>query len=149
MNNIRSSVHDLHDDSIDVKANIMQMAKPLEEEFTVRLDIDISEDMPRNIKYACIGITKECISNIIKHSHNQQVDISLSEHPSFYQLIIHDYGKRDKDAGSGASGISIGSGNKSGTGMGLENIRSRVESVNGSLNISTDQGYRVFVSIPK
>ena len=140
MNNIRSSVHDLHDDSIDVKANIIQMAKPLEDSYKVNLDIDISDDMPRNIKYACIGITKECISNIIKHSHNKNVDISLSEHPSFYQLVIHDYGSRDDKT------VTITGKN---AGMGLENIRSRVESVNGSLNISTSQGFRVFVSIPK
>ncbi len=140
MNNIRSSVHDLHDDSIDVKANIIQMAKPLEDSYKVNLDIDISDDMPRNIKYACIGITKECISNIIKHSHNKNVDISLSEHPSFYQLVIHDYGSRNDKT------VTITGKN---AGMGLENIRSRVESVNGSLNISTSQGFRVFVSIPK
>ena len=140
MNNIRSSVHDLHDDSIDVKANIIQMAKPLEDSYKVNLDIDISDDMPRNIKYACIGITKECISNIIKHSHNKNVDISLSEHPSFYQLVIYDYGSRDDKT------VTITGKN---AGMGLENIRSRVESVNGSLNISTTQGFRVFVSIPK
>ena len=148
MDNIRSSVHDLHDDSIDVRSAIYQMAKPLEERFILHIDIDISDNMPRNIKYACIGITKECISNIIKHSRNSDVSINLGEHPSFYQLIIHDYGKSEDES---AEHIQIGTSkyNNKSNGMGLENIQSRVDSVNGSLNITNEDGFRIFVSIPK
>lgn len=146
MNNIRSSVHDLHDESIDVAAAINQLAEPLKSKFKVNLDIDIGGDMPRPVKYSCIGITKECISNIIKHSSNPDVDIRLSEHPSMYQLVIHDYDVEGsatytKDADKNKSSSDIG--------MGLENIRTRTEAVNGSLNISTENGFRVFVSIPR
>lgn len=144
MNNIRSSVHDLHDDSIDVAASIRQMAEPLYSKYSVTLDIDIGDDMPRPIKYACIGITKECISNIIKHSRNSNVDIRLSEHPSMYQLVIHDYNPNGSD--SYPEKISVA---RSDVGMGLENIKTRTESVNGSLNISTENGYRIFVTIPR
>ena len=91
MNSIRSSVHDLHDDSIDVKASIADLVKPLNDKYTVHMDLDIGDSTPRPVKYALIGITKECISNIIKHSSNTDVDIKLNEHPSMYQLIIHDY----------------------------------------------------------
>jgi signal transduction histidine kinase len=144
MNNIRSSVHDLHDDSIDVKQNVIQMAAPLKDKYKVHMDIDIGEDTPRPIKYAIIGITKECISNIMKHSVSSDVDIRINEHPSMYQLIIHDY---NEDSEPGA----VKSAEKSDTdiGMGLENIRSRVESVNGKLNITKDNGFKVFVTIPK
>ena len=146
MNNIRSSVHDLHDESIDVAAAINQLAEPLKSKFKVNLDIDIGDDMPRPVKYSCIGITKECISNIIKHSSNPDVDIRLSEHPSMYQLVIHDY-----DAEGSATYTKDADKNKSSSdiGMGLENIRTRTEAVNGSLNISTENGFRVFVSIPR
>ena len=155
MNSIRSSVHDLHDDSIDVKANISDMAKALRDKFNVNMDLDIGNDTPRPVKYAIIGITKECISNIIKHSTNTDVDIKLNEHPSMYQLIIHDY-SLDKTNDSGNANESAknknnetNSENFDDYGMGLENIRSRVESVNGTLNISNHNGFRVFVSIPR
>ena len=155
MNSIRSSVHDLHDDSIDVKANISDMAKALRDKFNVNMDLDIGNDTPRPVKYAIIGITKECISNIIKHSTNTDVDIKLNEHPSMYQLIIHDY-SLDKTSDSGSANESAknknnetNSENFDDYGMGLENIRSRVESVNGTLNISNHNGFRVFVSIPR
>ena len=162
MNNIRSSVHDLHDESIDVAASIEDMAEPLKEKFILNLDIDISDDMQRPVKYAIIGIAKECISNIIKHSNNANVDIRLQEHPSMYQLVVHDYGKRtdspDSRAGYGGAGRISDGGSGAGTdissydnavGMGLENIRNRAQSVGGTCNISNDNGFRVFVTVPR
>ena len=150
MNNIRSSVHNMHDDSIDVKSNITQLAEPLKNRFVLHMDIDIGNDTPRQIKYAIIGITKECISNIMKHSHNTDVDIRLNEHPSMYQLIVHDYNSDNSSnnsdkKNSGVSATSV----LNDPGMGLENIRGRVESTDGKLNISTDNGFRVFVTIPR
>ena len=144
MNSIRSSVHDLHDDSIDVKGSILQLADSLNGKYNVHMDIDIGDETPRTIKYAIIGITKEAVSNIIKHSTNSDVDIRLNEHPSMYQLIIYDYNANGKSEKSDTSKLS-----GSEPGMGLENIRGRVEAVNGKLNITTDNGFKIFVSIPK
>ena len=36
-----------------------------------------------------------------------------------------------------------------GTGIGLENIRARVESLNGIINIDNKNSFKIFVSIPK
>ena len=63
------------------------------------------------------------------------MDIYLNEHPAFYQLIIKDNG----------SYIIYNNDN----GIGLQNIRDRVTALNGSLNISVDDGFRIFISIPK
>ncbi|MBR6402733.1 MAG: hypothetical protein IKS48_05065 [Eubacterium sp.] len=150
MNSIRSSVHNMHDDSIDVMSNLTHMAEPLKNRFNLHMDIDIGDDTPRQIKYAIIGITKECISNIIKHSHNTDVDIRLNEHPSMYQLIIHDYNsEKNSDEKDSRKNVLSGTGILNDPGMGLENIRGRVESTDGKLNISTENGFRVFVTIPR
>ena len=150
MNSIRSSVHNMHDDSIDVMSNLTHLAEPLKNRFNLHMDIDIGDDTPRQIKYAIIGITKECISNIIKHSHNTDVDIRLNEHPSMYQLIIHDYNsEKNSDENDSRKNVLSGTGILNDPGMGLENIRGRVESTDGKLNISTENGFRVFVTIPR
>ena len=58
------------------------------------------------------------------------------------------------DFGSGSLQIVKNNGEKVDTsvanrgGMGLENMRNRVESVDGIINITKDSGYRIFVSIP-
>ncbi|WP_051437743.1 sensor histidine kinase [Eubacterium xylanophilum] len=141
MNNIRSSVHDIHDESIDVKKQIMKICDGLSEHFSCEINIDIDDNMPRDVKYAVIGITKEAVSNIIKHSSNRLVSISLIRHPSIYQLIIHDYSDSKFQPVKDALIANRG-------GMGLENMRNRVESVDGIINITKDSGYRIFVSIP-
>ncbi len=149
MNNIRSSVHDLHDESIDLNAGIEQMTELLRNSgrFKVNVDIDTDRNMPRDIKYAILGIAKECITNIHKHSRNPEVDIKIIEHPSMYQIVIYDY---DPEA-SGRQ--SAGSGEQEAPdiytdGIGLANIRSRVDSLGGKLSITTDDGFKVFVTIP-
>lgn len=149
MNNIRSSVHDLHDESIDLNAGIEQMTELLRNSgrFKVNVDIDTDRNMPRDIKYAILGIAKECITNIHKHSRNPEVDIKIIEHPSMYQIVIYDY---DPEA---FGRQSTGSGEQEAPdiytdGIGLANIRSRVDSLGGKLSITTDDGFKVFVTIP-
>ena len=91
MNSIRNSVHDLHNESLNLDFQIRNMVKDLEGKYKVSLEIDVEDDMPRNLKYVIIGVVKEGISNIIKHSDNTNVDIRLVSHPVLYQLVIHDY----------------------------------------------------------
>ena len=149
MNNIRSSVHDLHDESIDLPAGINQMANLLRDSgrFNVNVEIDIENDMPRNTKYAILGIARECITNIHKHSSNPVVDIKVIEHPSMYQMVVHDYNP-NSDSSSYKENQGKTAPEFSSEGIGLSNIRSRVESLNGKLSITTDDGFRVFITIP-
>ncbi len=147
MNNIRSSVHDLHDESIDLKHSIEEIVAPLEEKYIVNLEYDVTEDMVRDYKYAVIGIVKEAVSNIIKYSDNTYVDIILREHPAMYQLVVQDYmdgniydnidGKVTEVDAEGANGI------------GIRNMYDRVQALNGNISITKGKGYRVFVTLPK
>ena len=156
MNNIRSSVHDLHDESTDLPAAINQMAKLLRDSgrFKVNIEIDTENDMPRNIKYAVLGIAKECITNIHKHSSNPEVDIKVIEHPSMYQMVVHDYNPNNDTSsdktvhGKDSGHYDSSSPDFSSEGIGLANIRSRVESLSGNLSITTNDGFRVFITIP-
>jgi signal transduction histidine kinase len=141
MNNIRNSVHDLRDEAIDIPSALEDITAPLKEERNLKLDIDISSDVDKDIKYAIIGVVKEAVSNIIKHSDNENVDITLIEHPAMYQLVIHDYGKR---GGNGLSAEGVDH-----SGMGLDNIRARVNGVGGNVLITDNDGFRIFVTIGK
>ena len=133
MTSIRHSVHDLHDDSIDLQEAIRKMIEPVP--FQVELGYDLSGDIENNIKFCFIGVLKEGITNISKHSNATKAMITLKEHPAFYQLLIHDNG----------SVASV----KMGAGMGIENMRERVEALNGYFSLTTDDGFKIFISIPK
>lgn len=134
MDSVRESVHNLHDESIDLHDQIYELVK----EFSfcpVKLDYDISENPDKRVKYSFISIVKEALSNIIKHSNATDVCITLKDHPGFYQLIIKDNG--------------VVTGYNPEKGIGIRNILDRVAAFKGNVNINTDNGFKIFISIPK
>lgn len=133
MNNIRESVHDLRDDSISLREAVRKMTETLPCE--LKLDYSIESDVPNQVKYCFLGILKEGITNISKHSDATMVDISIKEHPGLFQLLIHDNGTVKP--------------NLSGRGMGIENMEERVHALGGQFHTSYHDGFRIFVSIPK
>lgn len=136
MTSMRESVHNLHDDSISVNKTVEELVNPLSERFSLRLDIDISEKTPKDIKLAIIGIVKEAVSNIIRHSNGDKVVILMREHPAFYQISVEDNGKNDNKINNG--------------GIGLENMKIRAEKLGGLFKVDCEKDrFRVFVSIPK
>lgn len=148
MNSIRSSVHDLHDDAV----NLEDAIKGLVKDFTfcpVTLTYDMSRQVPREVKYSLISITKEGLSNVMRHSNADSVNILLREHPALYQLCIEDNGTLgskipDIQTDTDSNKMETVSG-----GMGLSNIRDRVKALGGTVQITQEKGFRIFVTIPK
>lgn len=148
MNSIRSSVHDLHDDAV----NLEDAIKGLVKDFTfcpVTLTYDMSRQVPREVKYSLISITKEGLSNVMRHSNADSVNILLREHPALYQLCIEDNGTLgskipDIQTDADSNKMETVSG-----GMGLSNIQDRVKALGGTVQITQEKGFRIFVTIPK
>lgn len=133
MDGIRDSIHGLYDDSID----LFTETKALTDNFDfceISLDYDINGNPPSKTKYALLYIIKEALSNVIKHSEASAVTVTMKEHPALYQLVIRDNGTKRGPAGDG---------------IGLESIRQRAQSLGGITNYSSENGFTVFVSIPK
>lgn len=136
MTNIRQSVHNLHDESVDLRLSLTDCLKALENKFIVTADLDISEKIPRTVKICIIGVVREAVSNIIKHSDGSRVWVSIREHPAFYQAVV-------KDNGCCPEKINE-------NGIGLINMRDRASAVGGLASFSADKsGFKVFLSIPK
>lgn len=146
MDSIRSSIHNMYDESIDLYTSIETLTK----DFTfcpVNFEYDIRSTPDIKLKYALIAITKEALSNIIKHSNASKVRISLLEHPAMYQLIISDNGHISEERL-----IKLKALDKSQNyfdGMGLQNMMDRVRGFQGIMNITADNGFKIFISIPK
>lgn len=133
MNSIRESVHGLHDESIDLHATVQGLIKDFDN-YELDFDFDMSTEIPKNIKYCLVAITKEALSNISKHSNATSISMHYREHPGFYQLLIEDNG----------TNITVNS-----SGIGLENMEDRVTGLNGTFRTNIENGFRIFVSIPK
>ena len=135
MSAIRKSVHDLHDESVDLEASIRKTIEPLRNGREVFLDFDATNALEPNVKYCFAAVVREAVSNIIKHSNSTQVRVIVREHPKIATLMIEDNG----------TGASLES-----SGIGLESIRERVDALGGIVNISAEKsGFKIFVSIVK
>lgn len=141
MNSIRESVHDLHDRSVNLEGTLRTLA----DNFSfcpVSLEYDMSADIPADIKYCFIAVTKESLVNISRHSNATAARIAAQEHPAFYRLSI-------SDNGTGADSAElVPPGSKAG-GIGLMNIQNRVTSLKGTLQIFRNHGFCIFITIPK
>lgn len=143
MTNVRESVHDLHDESVNLK----EVLESLTEEFTfcpVQLEYDMGYDLPKEIKYSFIAIVKEALNNVMRHSNATKVHVLVREHPWLYQLIIEDNG----NVGAAGSGMRNMKEAESG-GIGIQNMRERVQMLGGTMQVKQKDGFRIFITVPK
>lgn len=161
MTNVRQSVHDLHDESVNLK----EVMESLAEEFSfcpVQLTYDMGYDIPKEIKYSFIAITKEALNNVMRHSNANEVKILAREHPGLYQLIIEDNGTLDErirpngdreeyaeKESAGKTGNDWKTENTESSGIGIENMKKRVRMLGGTMQIQKENGFRIFITVPK
>ena len=133
MDTIRSSVHDLHSESVDLRSRL----EALVDGFgfcPVKLRYDAGE-LPVEVRYCFDAIARESLSNVARHSNATEATISVTEHPAFYQLLVSDNGAVK------ATGVM--------SGIGLQNMADRVDALGGVFRVDKVKGFRVFISIPK
>ena len=140
MEKMRSSVHDLHDDSIDLEKNITEILNELKG-FTVNTELDLDENLPTDVKLSIIGILKEAVTNIIKHSNGNIVSVILHQNFSFCTISITDNGTLSLEQ---KQKISI----EDYDGIGLTNIRNRANSLGGEAYFYINDGFTVFARLP-
>lgn len=139
MDSMRKSVHDLYDESVDLRQALAKL-KPTDSAFAFSLEYDCADNVPRDVKYAFIAIAKEAVNNAVKHSNGDEIRIIVREHPAFYQLEIMDNGTTaDERRLSGETG----------DGIGIKNIKERVAAIGGIMRIKADDGFRIFVTLMK
>ena len=161
MTNVRQSVHDLHDESVNLK----EVMESLAEEFRfcpVQLTYDMGYDIPKEIKYSFIAITKEALNNVMRHSNANKVKILTREHPGLYQLIIEDNGTSDERIQPDGDGEEYAEQESAGktrntrktentecSGIGIKNMKKRVRILGGTIQIQKENGFRIFITVPK
>ena len=135
MNAVRSSVHNLRDEAVDLE-NSVRLLLDSYQSYHTSFTYEIVGTVPPQITYCFLTILKEALTNISKHSNGDSIQISIKEFSSLYQLLIADNGTNAKAP-------------EETEGMGLNNMRDRVTALNGVLRFSVSDGFHIFVSIPK
>lgn len=136
MNSIRSSIHNIHEDSLDLQDKLNELFR----NFTfckTSFSYHVNHDFSMKAKYSILFIVKEALSNVMKHSNATLVTVTISELPGLYQIIIHDNGT-PKSGGSHDS-----------SGMGVQSMSERINALGGNFYTDTRDGYKIFISLPK
>lgn len=97
--------------------------------------VNISERLPNKIEVTLYRISQELINNIIKHSEANQVHVQLMKTETTVVFMVEDNG--------------VGLKTSSKKGMGLQNIKSRIDIVKGSINFNSEEvGTLTTIKIP-
>ena len=176
MHQIRSSLHDLRDESIDLLAVLNELTGN-NHACQVDLDYDITTTPPSVITLAFIAIAREALANINRHAQATWCTIIVREHPSFYQLIIRDNGKgcppdilaeaNQQKTGVTERNLEVENAAAKNAfaayqarlpdgGMGLASMTDRIMQLNGQINFRSQAtkpgqppGFEIFITVPK
>ncbi len=135
MDSIRASIHNLHEESVDLELKINGLINDFDF-CPLSFNYSVTHEIPIKAKYSVIYIVQEALTNIMKHSNATHVSITIDEMPVAYQLVIAD------------NGTTKGYQKKSG-GMGTISIQQRVDELDGTFTINNNEGYKIFITIPK
>ena len=134
MNEIRSTIHNLYDDSFLLSQKMDEILHPLEKKAQVNYQNTISDEIPIGLKYDILTICKEMITNFMKYSNGNQLQLFLLEQNNYYTIQY-------KDNGNKTHNITPG--------MGLTMMKELVEKHKGVMTLQTTNGYDIFIRIPK
>ena len=139
MDNIRASIHNIHEESLDLKFKVTELLNNFKFCET-KLSYDIEHDFSIRAKYSLISIVKEALNNIMKHSEGASlVTLNFKELEGHYEITIHDNGKQTIMTSGRSSADS---------GMGISSIRERIECLDGHFHVDRTNGYMLFITLP-
>ena len=108
-----------------------------EERFTTHFKLDeiekekfIKPEIRENIYF----IFKEALTNIVKHSNGDQVNIEIKEKSDYLMLSISDNGTKRNPSFS--------------DGLGMNNMKTRADRINGTIEFKFDRAFQINLRIP-
>lgn len=140
---IRTISHELNRGSYEKVDNfnlaLLELLSTSEKRSGIQIDIKYLSEVDwelfdSNTKINIYRIVQEIIQNSIKHSRAKNIDLQISKTSQHLSLSVIDNGK----------GFDL---KKKKTGIGIKNIRSRIEKLNGKVNFRSSLGKGTIVEI--
>jgi signal transduction histidine kinase len=107
-------------------------AQELAERFEVNLEVDLDDSIqvPQDQQHALMRITREAVSNAVRHGDAGRVSVQLGRTSGKRSLVIQDDGR----------GFDVTAAFKAGTGYGLVSMRERARALPGSFGLTAERG---------
>ncbi len=142
MDSIRKSVHDLHDDAVDLEKALEEIIADFSF-CSVDFSYHLSKTIAREVKYNVIAIVKEALNNVLKHSNANLVQLTVSESEDLYQVMIEDNGTTISP-NTPTNPLNIET-----RGIGLINMTERVKKLHGTITFYSQNGFRIYIKLTK
>lgn len=137
MYDIRKSIHNLYNESFDLKGKIQSLCDEIQS-IDFKLNYRIGDELDYDLKYDIFSVVRESVTNSVRHSNATEVRISLLNQVKFYSILIEDNGTLfNKD---------IDSLNK---GIGLISMKEIANKYNGFLKYEYDKGFKIRLILMK
>lgn len=156
LDTVRASVHALREDSVDLSVQMRKVVADVTAVAPLAVELDVRCDrVPPNACSCLLAVTREALSNVLRHAAAERVVLRCVEHPGFFQLEVTDDGAARSAggtvAGDAAAGDAAADGTVASTGMGLASMGERVEALGGTFSAGpvAGGGWRVFATVPK
>lgn len=115
-------------------------ARQVAERYKARVDVDLDDSVTSEpeLQHALVRITREAISNAIRHGQPGRIGVRLSGEDDGCRLLVEDDGR----------GFDLAEVQRSGTGYGLISMSERAHSLGATLTIDSTPGHgtRVLVT---
>jgi two-component system, NarL family, sensor kinase len=100
----------------------------------------LNSALPNHVETVLYRVIQESVNNVIKHAQATSLDISITQDEAGIDVMIEDNGK----------GFNFSEANKK-DGIGLQNIKSRIEYLKGTVewNTAENKGTLVAIHIPE
>lgn len=134
MDNVRSVIHTERQTTVDLEGELQQVVNQFAK-CSLHFRYQNKAVLSNQHAHSLVNIVKEALTNINKHSNATSVQVYFTEMPQQWTLLVADNGTE-----------TTAEQNK---GIGLLNIEERVGKMNGKLHVSTTNGFRIFVALPK
>ncbi len=135
MNDIRNSIHNLYNESLDLKSRIEDLSDEISS-MDIKLIYKMEDDLPYDLKFDILSVVKEAITNCVKHSNATELKISLLSQPKFHSIVIMDNGSKVDSISS-----------LSNKGIGLLSMKEIASKYKGFVNYEFDNGFKIHMTL--
>ena len=133
MEEVRKSLHNLHNESVSLKAEIDELIRPMGTGYHISLTLGMDEEVPIQIKRAVLSMLREALTNISRHSDANEIRIIVRELPQHYTVTVKDNGSKHEIK----------------QGLGLSSMEEMARSLGGVFTRGWSEGFFVHMTLPK
>lgn len=142
LQDIRQAVHAMHDTSLNIADRLETLAAGYRF-CPVHIQVNIQDQPSPSLYYFFVLTAQEALQNTAKHSNADRFDISLRQYGDRYLYLLRDNGSTAQPS------TEIYPLKHASCGMGLVSLEERTYSLGGSIKISHENGFQIFIQVPQ